>query len=383
MNYLVSRISIKGFRRLLDVDLPVGPLTVLIGANGVGKTSILEAWDLLAASAANKLNDTAMELGGVANLVTRGKTRSFSLTVALNVDGHQPLDYHLQIAANGADYRIEEETLSQKHKGHAEPLFHIKSRDGQIAYYDAGKKKLLPPSWEHNVHETSLAQVPNLYRESEALRRILSSVVHYHTLAVENNSPVKLPQAMRPAQNPGHNGENLVPFLYYLRETDKQRFECVVDAMRVIFPNLEDLSFPPVAAGMLSIAWKDRNYELPFYAHELSEGTLRFLWLVSLLQSPTLPPVTLIDEPEVSLHPEALRLLADLFREAAQRTRLLVATHSDRLVRCLRPDEIAVVDTNDDGYATITKGDQMDLKHWLRDYGLDELWQMGVLGGRI
>lgn len=116
--------------------------------------------------------------------------------------------------------------------------------------------------------------------------------------------------------------------------------------------------------------------------NELSEGTLRFLWLVSLLQSPTLSTVTMIDEPEVSLHPELLSLLADLMRAAATRTNLIIATHSDRFIRFLKPEEIVVMDLDENGCATTTWADSMDLENWLAEYSLDEVWRMGRMGGR-
>jgi predicted ATPase len=116
--------------------------------------------------------------------------------------------------------------------------------------------------------------------------------------------------------------------------------------------------------------------------HQLSEGTLRFLWLATLLQSPGLTALTLIDEPEVSLHPELLNLLADLMREASRRTQLVVATHSDRFVRFLRAEEVVVIDSDEDGMSTLTWADQLDLGEWLKDYSLDELWSNGRLGAR-
>jgi predicted ATPase len=115
--------------------------------------------------------------------------------------------------------------------------------------------------------------------------------------------------------------------------------------------------------------------------HQLSEGTLRFLWLITLLQSPDLTAVTLIDEPEVSLHPELLQLLADAMREASQKTQLIVATHSDRLIRFLKPHEVLVCDS-EDGLATLSWADSIDLEHWLEDYSLDQLWAMNIIGGR-
>jgi predicted ATPase len=109
---------------------------------------------------------------------------------------------------------------------------------------------------------------------------------------------------------------------------------------------------------------------------------LRFLWLATLLQSPGLPVVTLIDEPEVSLHPEMLRLLAELMREASSRSQLIVATHSDRFVRFLRPEELVVCDLAEDGGMLVRRASELDLDGWLADYALDELWSMGRLGGR-
>jgi predicted ATPase len=142
------------------------------------------------------------------------------------------------------------------------------------------------------------------------------------------------------------------------------------------------LDFPPVASGLLSLAWKDRAFPQAFYPNQLSEGTLRFLWLATLLQSPGLGFVTLIDEPEVSLHPEMLRLLTELMREASERTQLIVATHSDRFVRFLEPDELVVCDLDEQGGMTAKRGSELNLEAWLKDYTLDELWSMGRLGGR-
>jgi predicted ATPase len=187
---------------------------------------------------------------------------------------------------------------------------------------------------------------------------------------------------MRPAVLPGKDGEDLVTCLYNLRETERDRFEAIEDALRAAFPGFERLDFPPVAAGTLAMTWRDRNFSQPFYTHQLSEGMLRFLWLATLLQSPGLTALTLIDEPEVSLHPELLSLMADLFREAARRAQLIISTHSDRLVRFLKPDEVVVMDSTEDGLAKLTWADQLDLEEWLAEYTLDEVWRRGRMGGR-
>ena len=379
--YKINHLKIGGFRRLKEIDLPIRPFMVLIGANGVGKTSLLDAYSLLSASAAGALNNKLSQFGGVSSLLTRDKTDSVSLFVDMDVPGYKPLEYELNLSPKGSGYAIFREVLSQDRDRNT-VFKHIDSRDGDIRYFEIEKEHLVRPNWEHNPLETSLFQVPKMFRQPEELRRILGSVTQYHVLDVGPRAPVKLPQQMKPADLPGADGEDLIPFLYYLRESNRSRYDAIEDSLKTAFPSFESLSFPPVAAGMLTLTWKERNFRKPFFMHELSEGTLRFLWLVSLLQSPGLSTVTMIDEPEVSLHPELLSLLSDLMREAAKRTQLIVATHSDCLIRFLAPKEVVVMDTDDDGCTTVKWGDTLDLDAWLKEYSLDEIWRMGRMGGR-
>jgi predicted ATPase len=191
-----------------------------------------------------------------------------------------------------------------------------------------------------------------------------------------------MPQTLSPAQTPGGNGEDLLSCLYTIRETVRERFEAVEDALRAAFPTFERLEFPPQSGGLLTLGWRDKDLTRPIFANELSEGTLRFIWLATLLQSPGLPKITLIDEPEVSLHPEMLRLLAALMREASERTQLIVATHSDRFVGFLESKELIVCDRDEQGGTTLRWADDLNLTAWLEDYTLDQLWSLGRLGGR-
>lgn len=379
-----EHITIEGFRRLFSVSVDMRPLTVMIGANGVGKTSFLETFSLLAESAKGQLQSKISELSGLNQMVTRDKADSVAISLSMPVQNQEPLRYFLKLVTKGQFYEMGQETLTQQRDPSADrPLKYIDSRGLDIKYFSTDDQKLLRPNWEHNPLETSLSQVPKMYQEPEALRKKLASCSFYRSweLNLAPKSPVRLPQPMRPAKLPGTNGEDLVSCLYYLRETDPDRFEIVEDTLAAAFPDFERLGFPPVAAGTLAMTWKDRKFREPLYMDQLSEGTLRFLWLVTLLQSHDLSAVTLIDEPEVSLHPELLRLLAHVMREAAQRTQLIVATHSDRLIRFLEPKEVLIFNS-EDGLTTVSWGDSMNLDHWLEDYSLDQLWAMNIIGGR-
>lgn len=400
--YVFSRLAVHGFRRLSAVDIELRPLMVLIGANGVGKTSFLDLWAMLAEAASLRLEEFISEHGGLAEIITRERQegthgREMFLQAELSAApkggsagpsqrllGLVPgrLDYRLKLVPAGPGYAVHEEALSQFDPQKPGSGFKLMGGTGRpVLYLDTKAAQLLPPTWEVNPLETALAQVPKGLREAESLRRQLASSAYYGPLDVSAQARVRLPQPVRPSALPGKDGEDLVSCLFSIRETDRDRFEMVEDALRAAFPDFERLDFPPVAAGTLSMTWKDRRFARPFYTSQLSEGTLRYLWLTALLSSGSLPAVTMIDEPEVSLHPELLSQLAELMRESSRRTQLIVATHSDRLVRFLQPREVLVCDL-EEGEARLRWADSLDLDHWLKDYTLDEVWRLGQLGGR-
>jgi predicted ATPase len=305
-----------------------------------------------------------------------------AITVKYQQADQTEITYELGLTERGAlpALVISNERLLQRDAGTAQPAkILIDSEEGRVRYHVDGIPVANP---EHDLAESALSQSAP-FRVSSAFRHILANTsAIYHSLDVSRRAPVRSPQTLTPAQTPGASGEDLVSCLFTIRETARDRYEAIEDALRVAFPTFERLEFPPVAAGLLSLGWRDSDFIRPFYSSELSEGTLRFLWLATLLQSPGLPMITLIDEPEVSLHPEMLRLLTDLMREASERTLLIVATHSDRFVRFLDPSELVVCDRDEAGGMTVQRADELDLKAWMEDYTLDQLWSKGILGGR-
>lgn len=379
-----TRLAVEGYRRLRAVDIPLRPINVLIGANGVGKTSILEVLHLLSRAADGKLQTTISELGGMASILT-ADNRTQGLVMRLEASSEDsdpdPLAYRLQLKSERLGYLISSETMSGRYaenRNDPDFLWGISERNkvsaGDMRELDDGKT---------HPFETTLAN-SSMYITGGPLwhTKLIGVSEIYRLVDVSARSPIRTPQTISPAQTPGLNGEDLVSCLYTIRETNKDRFEAIENALRIAFPTFEILNFPAVAAGRLTLSWRDRNFSRPFDIGELSEGTLRFLWLTTLLQSPGLPEITLIDEPEVSLHPEMLQILTELMREASSRTQLFVATHSDRFISFLRPEEVLVCDYDDTGGLTAKWADSLDLKDWLEDYTLDQLWGKGILGGR-
>ena len=198
-----GQLSIQGFRRLSDVRLALRPLSVMIGANGTGKTSVLDVLSLLASSAQGRLSSSLSELSGLANILTYDRAEELGLGITMEVPGHEPLEYRLCLRPQAHSHVIREEVLSQSRKNHPTPFLHVNSFERSVKYYDPEKRHLLAPAWEHNPLETSLSQVPKMFQEPEDFRRRLASSTFYHVLNVDPRAPVRLPQAMGPADLPG------------------------------------------------------------------------------------------------------------------------------------------------------------------------------------
>ena len=382
----ITRIKIEGFRRLASVDLEMRPMMVMIGANGVGKTSVLDAISLLSESANGRLGKALSDLGGISSVLTRGKAENVNYMIRASrdntslVSSSEPFSYDLKLVPRGTGYAVESETLDKTLIGSKRAIRYVSVEDGSLKFREGNT--LLRPSWHLDPNETALSQAPMAQQAAQEFRVLVATTSIHNALDVSQRAPIKLPQQLRPVGLPGPDGEALLPFLFYLKETERDRYDVLLDALHAGFPTFEELMFSTVGAGMLALAWKDSKFRQPMYMNELSEGTLRFLWLVALLQSPFLPAITMIDEPEVSLHPELLSLLADLMREASKRTQLIVATHSDRFIRFLQPNEVLVLDSDEEGLTTATWADSLDLEKWLEEYSLDDVWRMGRIGGR-
>ncbi len=294
------------------------------------------------------------------------------------------ISYHIELTSSGIGYSIQSEALFPFHRrGFEKPFLWLDNRPGHPRFYDPKENRLVAPLEEgFDELEPLLGQSPKIHDNHEKFRKLISQTSLFSYVDVGKQSVIRNPQNLEPSIIlPGPNGENLVSALYNLRTAHRDVYKRIVEAIEAAFPGFEEIDFPLVAAGKATMIWKENGRR--FYPHQMSEGTLRYLWLATLLLSPELPPITLIDEPEVSLHPELLMLLAGLLQEAAQRSLLMVSTHSDRLIGWLQTDEVVVVD-KEDGLSFFKRANDPSSKieGWLKKYSLDELWLMGGLGGR-
>ena len=184
-------------------------------------------------------------------------------------------------------------------------------------------------------------------------------------------------------------GGNLAAFLYMLRETKPQHYARILSTVRLAVPYLSDFVLEPdrLNSGRIQLRWRDRNPDHEFGAHQMSDGSLRAIALITVLLQPEemMPGLIMIDEPELGLHPSAVGLIGSLIKAASLRRQVVVATQSPRLISEFEPEDVVVVEREEDtrgyGQSLFRRLSREDLGEWLNDYNLGTLYEMEVTGG--
>ncbi|WP_207636006.1 AAA family ATPase [Desulfofarcimen acetoxidans] len=171
-----------------------------------------------------------------------------------------------------------------------------------------------------------------------------------------------------------------------LKKTKEQYYRRIISTIRLMAPFFDDFELVPSKYNQnyILLNWKERGShpDLIFGPHQLSDGTLRMMALVTLLLQPELPNLIIIDEPELGLHPYAITVLASLLRSASAKTQIIVSTQSVTLIDQLELDDLIVVDRKDN-QSVFKRLASHEFEVWLEEYSLGELWEKNVLGGGL
>ena len=177
---------------------------------------------------------------------------------------------------------------------------------------------------------------------------------------------------------------NLAAILFWLSSEDPPAYGRILATVRQVAPFFHDFDLAPNGPGEKDIIlnWRHRGSDLIFGPHQLSDGTLRAICLISLLMQPAdrLPLLIIIDEPELGLHPYALDVLASLCRSASKHVQILISTQSSAFVNHFSPEDIVVVERDGES-SRFDRPDAKDLEAWLEDYSLGEIWEKNIIGG--
>lgn len=362
----IDRITIKGFKAIRALeDFPLSALNVLIGANGAGKSSFVSFFSLL----------QELVNGGLELAVNKGGGADAHLFLGPKVT--KRIEAHLEFGCNGYVFQLER-TVDNR----------LIFADERIEYWGTPGCTLdVNRSLGKGHSESKLEEQLKGGRNkaiSEYIFDAVSSWTVYHFHDTSETAPMRGTCSVRDNERLRPDAGNLAAFLLRLKEEDSPVYELICDTVRLVAPFFKQFYFRPKKANgdrNLQLEWRQRNTTYPFHAGQLSDGTLRFVALATVLLQPTPPATILIDEPELGLHPFALNTLASLIRQASTKTQLIVSTQSAPLLNAFQPEEIVVVDRKEgESHFHRLSGDE--LQTWLdEEYTLGELWQKEIVGG--
>ena len=371
----IDRLTVRGFKSICELeDFELYGLNVLIGANGAGKSNLLSLFRMLEQLSLKRLQLFVKDSGGSDGLLFGGRRRTSSVSVDLIFHGgHHRYGFLLEpVGSDGMAFGRE-----SVRPGVAELVRYVAR--GTVPTVSGGTE------WGGGHGEARLADCGRGDFPSYVLPEMQRWRV-FHFQDVSRLAGVRQSSNVRDNLRLKEDAGNLAPFLRSLRERHPVHYRRVVDAVRVAAPFFGDFVYREDLDmdDRMELEWfhtSDRDTVLG--PQHISDGTLRFVCLATLLLQPTefQPTLILIEEPELGQHPAALTVLAEMLRTASDERQVVVATQSADLVSELDPEDVVVVDREDDA-STFRRLDVDDLRDWLKDYSLGDLWKMNVLGGR-
>lgn len=355
----LQRITIDGYKSIKHAEVELSALNVLIGANGAGKSNFISVFRLLNAIIEKRLQ--------VFSAQERASTMFYNAKASSRIKIQLRLESHWY-----------ESRFSMSNSGT------LNFEDEEFFFIEADKSAFKRYILGNGHQETNLYS--QTLEERGEVKSLINSIINwkiYHFHDTSRNAPVKMQGDVNDNRFFRPDASNLAAFLYYLQEKQPFHFDRIVKTIRLVAPFFDTFTLEPLRLdpSQIRLEWRDRSSDTLFDAHALSDGTLRFICLATLLLQPDLPSVVLIDEPELGLHPFAIQILADLLKGAASQTQVIVSTQSVPLVNQFAPEDILVVDRID-GQSTFRRLDSASLSDWLEEYRMGELWEKNILGGR-
>lgn len=353
----IEKLSIHGFKSIRELNnLSLNNLNVLIGANGAGKSNFISFFRLLARLMAGELNYYVAKSGGPDAFLHYGRKRTPQMAA------------EMYFGNNG--YKLVLEPTQSNSLIFAKEAFYWNVRGD----FPLGSGHAETKSGSGIQRAIASYVVPSV-----------KSWIVYHFHDTSESAPMKQPCALNDNGWLRPDGANLAAYLYRLREQFPEHYRRIVDTVRLVAPFFSDFQLRPnpLDPNSIQLEWNEKGSDFPFLGYQLSDGSLRFICLATVLLQPDelMPSTILFDEPELGLHPYAIELLASVMQQTAMMHQVIVSTQSVELLNHFEPKDVIVVDREND-QSTFTRLDPDKLSVWLEEYSLGELWKLNVFGGR-
>lgn len=343
---MLHHIEIQGFKSIRALNFRLNPINILIGANGAGKSNFISFFKLLNNLHSQRLQQYIMREGGADNLLHYGRKHTHCLKGDLT---HRDYTYsfELQPTNNEALYISEEKAYNKR---------------DDVSSQNASNQK-----------ESSIIIPSNS----------IYPIYHFHDTSAE--SPLRTSADIHDNKILKEDGSNLASFLYLLQQKSPFNFKRIEKTIQSVAPFFEQFNLSPdrLSASKIRLEWQEVDHpDAYFSAHHLSDGTLRFIAMTTLLLQPDLPEIVIIDEPELGLHPVAINKIAAMIKSATTKgSQFIISTQSVDLLNNFSPEDIVTVDKYDN-QSSFNRLDEKNLQQWLNDYSLGDLWTKSIIKGQ-
>lgn len=389
---LLKNITLHGFLSFNpdSETVPLKSLNVVIGPNGSGKSNFVEALSVLRA-VPRDLPLPIREGGGVKDWIWNGKPPTDHASVDVVFEegviekfktDNPSVRYQLVFGTEGDQFTVLDERIENEHPtpGEQKPYFYFGYENGRPMLNIQGEGRHLRRE-EIDPTQSILSQRrdPESYPEVTRVADLLRQIVIYRSWSFGPNSTLRT--SCPPDVFTGHLAEdfsNLPARLAVLKRTPAVKGR-IIELLQEFSPDFKDIEVTP-EGGQLQLYLEEAGRMIP--ARRLSDGTLRYLCLLVILVDPTPPPLVVIEEPELGLHPDILPAIRDLLVDASRRCQLVVSTHSTQLVDAMTEHaESVLVCEKQEGSTCLTRLSQSEIDKWRKHGSLGSLWMSGHIGG--
>ena len=382
----IKQLEISGYRSFKQVVWKPGSLNLVVGPNGSGKSNLLQLLALISKAAGGELAKSIADAGGMVPLLWDHQPGTFAWKLLMSAPAPRTVrdvtyELSIQQIGSGSAYQIEHDLFIIRHKpgekfGTGVNTGYTRNSAGEVSrriYVDGETRDGEPRDYDKN--ESVLIDMNSI-----SATHVRSWTFH-QDVQVGLGSPMRRPTTTQYVTKLEAGGNNLVPVLHTLYTSNRDFKNAIDDGMRAGFGDEYDrLEFQPAAAQQIQLAVQWKSSTEPHAGQDLSDGTLRFLFLLTALAHPEPPPLVAIEEPEVGLHPSMLSILAEFAEAAAERTQVVITTHSPDLLNAFTELSPVVTLCNwEDGQTQLYTLDAERLNKWLARYRLGHLFTSGEL----
>jgi predicted ATPase len=404
---MIEGFRVQNYRALRDVTIgrlwnqrdaaPLTPLVAVIGKNGVGKSSLFDAFGFIADCLTQDV-EIACDLqqrGGFERLRAMGCEGPIRFEIYYReAPGERPITYELAIGLDGSGRPyVQEERLRQRRKGQksGRPFSFLELRDG-IGDARTGEESLEGEEGS-KVHveltdprQLGIATLGNL-REHPRISRFREFLKGWYLSYFTPDAARSLPMA-GPQKHLNIHGDNIGNVVQFMEREYKGRFQSILDRIAAKIPGIHKIDTKPTDDKRLLLRFNDGAFKDPFYAQQMSDGTLKIFAYLLLLEDPEPAPFICVEEPENGLYHKLLEALAQEFRSHAtgrkNASQIFVTTHQPYFVDALSPEEVWVLEKGTDGFSIIHRAaDDATVRNMVEQgLPLGGLWYSDYLDAR-